>query len=767
MSMDVLHVLIALSPCLIFPVVGVFGGRGGVQARALALVPAALAVYFIFQLLLVESRGAVSYGIAWAPSLGLSLDLRYDGLGLLFAAVISAVGALIVVYSSSYLEGHPHAGRFQLILFGFMGSMLGVVLSDNLILLFLFWELTGFASYFLIAFDHERRNARSAALQALLVTGGGGLALLAAAVMIMQAGGDPNLSVLREQGVHFADHGYYPVIVGLILLAAFTKSAQFPFHFWLPNAMEAPTPASAYLHSATMVKAGIYLVARLTPVLGGTAIWTGTIVTIATITMLGGAYRALFEVDLKRVLAYTTISALGAMMLLLGVGSWLAIAGSLVYLLAHACYKGSLFLVTGILDHQTGTRDVRELTGMRRLMPLTAAAGSLAALSMAGGPPFAGFLAKEQFYAGVADLSGPTILSRLLIIAAFGASAMLGAAGLVAGISPFLGKTPRPEGTKEASPWLWFAPLTLAAIGLVGGLVPALLSGPVSQAASAAFGRPESLELVLWHGFTPGLLLSALTLATTVLIYRYRTSIRQRVWAGAIGAERLYTGTIRGLDLLSERTAPALQSASLRAYVRVIAVTTVVLLLIAYIASGQLPSLEGGTSVRGYELGVAVLIMLAALAAARATTTMMAVLSLGTVGYGVALLYVLYGAPDLAATQFAVETLTVVLFVLVFYQLRGFDDGSTRRSRIRDAIVAGSVGASIAFLIAVTAASGVTSRLAGYFVEAAPALAHGRNVVNVILVDFRAFDTLGEITVLVTVAIGVRALLRIGRERSS
>jgi multicomponent Na+:H+ antiporter subunit A len=767
MPSDALHVLIVLSPFILLPVAGWLGGRGAAHAKLLAVVPAALATYFAVQLAGVSSRGPLLVSVPWAPSLGLSLSFYYDGLGLFFATLITAIGALIVVYGASYLDGHPLAGRFQLALFGFMGSMLGVVLSDNVIALFVFWELTGFSSYFLIGFDHERAKARAAAMQALLVTGAGGLALLAAAVLLWQTGGDPSLSVLRESGAFLAGHGMYLPIAVLVLLAAFTKSAQFPFHFWLPNAMEAPTPVSGYLHSATMVKAGVYLVARMTPLLGGTPFWMGVIVAVGAVTMLGAAYRSLFETDLKRILAYTTISALGAMMMLLGVGTRTAIVASLVYLLGHACYKGALFLVAGAVDHETGTRDVRVLSGLRHRMPGTATAGLLAAVSMAGIPPLLGFVAKEQFYAGVIGLSAFGVIMPLLLAVAVGASAMLGAAGLSVGAAPFLGPMPRPADAHEAAPSLWLAPLILGSVGVIAGVAPGLMSLPLTLAAGAVTGESTPVHLALWHGLTPEIGLSGLTLLLTLLLYRYRASVRERAWAGSLQAERLYTATLAWLDRLSGRVAPALQSGSLRSYVRVIVLTTIVLLLAAYARSGTLPVLHSRTPVRPHEVGVGMMIMLAAIAAARARSAMAAVLALGTVGYGVALLYILYGAPDLAATQFAVETLTVVLFVLVFYRLRGFDDGASRSSRLRDAIIAGAAGASIALLVLVTGATGITSRLADYLVEASPILAHGRNVVNVMLVDFRAFDTLGEITVLVTVAIGVRALLRIGRERSS
>ena len=764
MQTDVARVLIVLVPFLLLPVAAWLGGRGG-HARLLAAAPAALAGYFAWMLLQVAATGPVTATVPWVPRLGLSLSFHFDGLGLLFALLVTGIGSLIVLYAVDYLGDHPLAARFQVTLFAFMGSMLGVVLSDNVLLLFVFWELTGFTSYFLIAFDHERPEARRAALQALLVTGGGGLALLAAGVLMWQAGGTPSLSALRAAGGSLAGDPRYVALAVLVLAAAFTKSAQFPFHFWLPNAMAAPTPVSGYLHSATMVKAGVYLVARMTPVLGGTALWSGLVTGVGAVTLVGAAYRSLLETDLKRILAYTTIAALGAMVMMLGVGTGPAVAAALVYLLAHACYKGALFLGAGAVDHETGTRDVRELGGLRHRMPFSAAAGVLAAVSMAGIPPLFGFVAKEQFYAGVAEPGVAALPPVLLLAAAVAASAMLGAAGLRAGVSPYLGPTPRPAQAHEAPGALWMAPLALAGLGVVVGVAPGLADTLLTLAAASVTGVQTPAHLSLWHGVTPALLLSGLTLALTLVLYRFRDGVQRGARPRALRTERLYDGVLAGLDALSRRVAPVLQDGSLPAYVRVIVATVVALLLTAYARSGALPALDWRTPARPHEVGLALLIMLGAVSAARARSAMAAVLSLGSVGYGLALLYVLYGAPDLAATQFAVETLTVVLFVLVFHQLRGFGSGSTRLARVRDTALAGLAGGTIALLVLVTASEGITSRLADWFVREAPAQAHGRNVVNVILVDFRALDTMGEITVLVTVAIGVRALLRIGKSR--
>jgi multicomponent Na+:H+ antiporter subunit A len=759
-----LHIVVVLSPFLAIPLVSWAGGKRIVRSILPALIPSLLAVYFTSAFIVVSSSGPFSVSADWAPPLNLSLSFRFDGLSTLFATLITVVGTLIVVYAAKYFEHHPDADRFNAALFAFMGSMLGVVLSDNVIALFVFWELTGFTSYLLIGFEHDRPEARRAATQALLVTGGGGLALLAAGILMLQSGGTAQLSELAAKGSLVADPKYVG-IVSLLLLAAFTKSAQFPFHFWLPNAMQAPTPVSAYLHSATMVKAGVYLVARMTPIVGGTMLWTGTITTIGAITMVVGAGRAMIETDLKRVLAYSTISALGILMLLFAIGTPAAATAGLAYLLAHACYKGALFLVAGAIEHETGTRDVAMLAGLRRAMPATTLAAGLAAASMAGIPLFGGFIAKEQLYDSIRLTTFPGRWGDVLTVVAIGASMCLGAAGLIAGIAPFRGRSMPTPAPHDAPVSLWLGPFILGGAGVMMGLFPSLLSAPIALAATAITGTTSGVTLALWHGFTITLALSAVTLAGSLFLFTYRHRLWRFAWPHALQTEHLYTRTLRTLDDLSRRVGPLLQSASLRAYVLVVALTAVGLVTTALAMDRALPVARRSTSVEFHEAALAMLIVAGAMSAAFASTTMAAVLSLGVVGYGVAVMYALLGAPDLAMTQFAVETLTVVIFVLVFSRLRGFADLSSRFVRVRDACVAIAAGALVTTLVLFIGASGTTSRLAAYFADAAPRLAHGYNIVNVILVDFRGFDTMGEITVLVTVAIGVRALLLIGRER--
>jgi len=454
-------------------------------------------------------------------------------------------------------------------------------------------------------------------------------------------------------------------------------------------------------------------------------------------------------------------------MLLLGVGTPQAVVAAVVYLLAHACYKGALFLVAGTVEHETGTRDITALAGLRVAMPRTALAAILAAASMAGVPLFFGFIAKEQVYASLGTARFAGVWPTIVVAAAVVASSLQGAAALIAGVLPFVGPEARPGHRREAPPLLWLAPLILGAAGVILGAAPFLVDVPVRLAAGSVVGEMVPVRLEIWHGVSATLLLSAVTLAGSISLFIYRDRIRRRAWPRSLGTERLYTLSLAGLDAVSRWAAPALQSGSLRSYVLTVVLTGVALVATGLATGGVLPSLTRWTPIVPYEAMVAALIVAAALLATVARTNMLAALSLGAVGYGVALIYALFGAPDLAMTQFAVETLTVVIFVLVFSRLRGFGDLSSRLVKTRDAVVAAAAGTVIATLVLFIGASGTTSRLSSFFVDAAPQLGHGRNVVNVILVDFRGFDTLGEITVLVTVAIGVRAVLLIGRERRS
>lgn len=741
---------------------GLYRRTGRAAGWLLALLPLVLAAYFVSLSADSAPGAALHTHLDWVPSLGVGLSFTLDGLSLLFALLICGVGALVLVYTSGYLAGHPQTGRLYALLLVFMASMLGLVLADNLLVLFVFWELTSISSYLLVGFDHERDKARRAALQALLVTGGGGLALLTGVLLLGQAGGSLELSTLLTQGDRLRAHPLYLPALVLILVGAFTKSAQFPFHFWLPGAMEAPTPVSAYLHSATMVKAGIYLLARLSPALGGTDAWVGILSIVGGATMFVGSWQALVQSDLKRVLAYSTVGALGTLTLLLGLGGPLAAHAAVAYLLGHALYKGTLFLVAGALDHETGTRDADQLSGLRRAMPLTAAAAGLAALSMAGLPPLFGFVAKELSYE--AALHAP---AGWAAAAAVIANIPLVAVAALVGIRPFLGQpasTPRPAHEPPAS--LLLGPLALAGLSVVFGLWPGGAERLVAAASASVLGQPADVHLSVWHGLTPALALSAATLAGGVGAYAARGPLR-RVTARWVGAARWgpagwYERALKGLDGLAVGLTGVLQSGYLRYYLMITVAATAGLAGYALIGRRGLTVDANWSDLRFYEAGLAVLILLATLAAILLKSRLAAIAALGVVGYGVALVFVLFGAPDLAMTQFLVETLTVILFVLVFYHLpepRTVSDGA---ARWRDAALAVAAGAVMTALVLIGTPENYPS-ISAYFVENSVPRGHGRNVVNVILVDFRGLDTLGEITVLAVAAVGVYALLKLRR----
>jgi multicomponent Na+:H+ antiporter subunit A len=698
----------------------------------------------------------------WIPSLGVNLSFYVDGLGLLFALLISGIGLLVMLYASRYLAGHPYLHRFYAILLLFMISMLGVVLADNVLVLFIFWELTSVTSYLLIGFDHEKASSRAGAWQALLVTGAGGLAMLAGLLLLGLMAGTLELSQIITQGDTIRANSLYLPVLLLVALGAFTKSAQFPFHFWLPNAMEAPTPVSAYLHSATMVKAGVYLLARLNPALGSTGIWESLVTGTGAITMLTGAILAWQHTDLKRILAYSTISALGTLVMLLGIGTTLAVKAAMLFLLGHSLYKGALFMAAGAVDHEVGARDVTLLGGLGRSMKITALAIALAALSMSGLPPSIGFISKELLYETTLNgpvnwfLTGMAVLSNVFTIMAV---------GLIA-VRPFWGRpTEAARHAHEAPLLLWLGPLTLAVVGLLAGLWPGMVGKWLRPSVAAILGAPAEVKLMLWHGINPMLILSVITVAAGVVGYAALGSIA--LWTLPLrrlyrwGPERWYEWLLTGLLRVARGQTRILQSGYLRYYILTIVLSTVLLAGFTLVRRSGLRLPVSGSGFRPSELAIAALILAATGMALRTNSRLAAVAALGVIGYSVALLYVMFGAPDLAMTQFAIETLTVILLVYVLYRLPRFANLSSRVARVRDVVAALLAGGLMSALTLAALSAPHTPHLTAFFAENSLSQAKGRNVVNVILVDFRGLDTLGEITVLAVAASGVFALLKL------
>ncbi|MEM1055557.1 MAG: putative monovalent cation/H+ antiporter subunit A [Bacteroidota bacterium] len=741
------------------------GDRAG---AVLALVPAALFVYFAGRAGTVTGGETVRQSWAWVPSFDVSLAFTLDGLSLLFALLITGLGALILLYASGYLAGDDHQGRLYGFLLGFAGAMLGLVLSDNLIALFVFWELTSFTSYLLIGYKHGYEDSRASALQALLVTGAGGLALLAGLLLLGAMGGTFSLTELAPQAEALTAHPLYAAAFVLLALGAITKSAQVPFHFWLPNAMAAPTPVSAFLHSATMVKAGVYLLARLDPILGGTTLWVWTLAPIGAATMLTGAVLALRRTDLKKILAYSTITALGTLVLLLGLSFEESVKAAVVFLLVHALYKAALFMLAGSVDHETGTRDVTKLGGLRDKMPWTSAAAILAGLSMAGLPPLFGFIGKELAYKAKLGFDAADIVLPGIALLA---NALTATAAAIVVIRTFFGaptETPKPA---HEAPWsMRIGPLVPALTGLMLGIVPALSAPLVDAAAGAILGKPVDVKLTLWYGLGPALYLSIATVALGIGTYlawdRVRGFLANADGLMARGPEAGYRAALAGMVAFAGWSSRTLQHGRLTGYIATVLLTAVGLVIAALVRHAAAPVLPAWDAPLE-AVALAVLVAAAAIAVPLAKTRLAAVAILGASGFGLALLFLLAGAPDLAMTQLLVETLIVLVIVLVMRSLPAFSASAPESAarKARDAGIAVAVGATFTALALVVIAVPLDRTLADALAAASVPEGFGRNVVNVILVDFRALDTLGEITVLAIAALGAAALVR--RQRAS
>ncbi len=724
---------------------------------------------FIYLLQRINSPITLA-SINWVSALDLDLSIRLDGLSQVLALLVSGIGALVLIYGGAYLKSHPYLGRFYGLILFFMASMLGVVCSDNSLLLFGFWELTGISSFLLIGFDHDNSSARAAAWQALLVTGAGSLAMLIGFILIFQISGSWSIQAWIENSALIKSSSLYPAIFWLILAGAATKSAQFPFHFWLPNAMAAPTPISAYLHSATMVKAGVFLLARFLPVLGGTVLWQTTLPILGILTLLAAGLLMTAQHDLKKLLAYTTVGALGSMVCLIGLENKYAIEALVVFILAHGLYKGALFLVSGAIDHSTGTRDVRILYGLAKKMPFSLAAALPAALSMAGILPLLGFVAKELVYeAGLASPQNVFLLIGMIL----GNGLMAAGAGWV-GVKPFFKRQSKLEARDfqrdhihEGSFAFWLPPLILSFLSLTFGLAPCLLLPLAKSAATAITQQNIDFKLTLWHGFTPALGWSALTLLLAGLVYLMYSKIEPRALTifthlKRFGPADLYNRGIQNLKRLAAWQTSILQSGYLRRYIITIIMTTVlfaVLIITRYgIELSGLISLSI-SGVRFYDVILTIIIIVSAILATRTQSRLATIALLGSIGYSIALIYLFYSAPDLAMVQIAIETLTVILFILVIYRLPKFDRITTPPRRRLDMVVAALGGGLMTILMLLVSSNTVSSPITDYYLQNSVALANGRNVVNVILVDFRGLDTFGEISVLAIAALGVLALV--------
>jgi multicomponent Na+:H+ antiporter subunit A len=751
---------------------------GHKAAWLLALAPAYIVFHFLGYMVPTETvdgvlpsvaeGGRYLFALPWVPSLGIGADFYVDGLAHTFALLISGIGFFIVLYAGGYLKGHEHLGRFFSFILLFMGSMLGLVLADDVITLFVYWELTSITSFLLIGFNHKAERSRRAAIQALIVTGGGGLALLAGLLLMASYTGTFSLSEMATMAPAIKGSALYVPILLLVLGGAFTKSAQFPFHFWLPNAMEAPTPVSAYLHSATMVKAGVYLLMRLNPTLGDTVLWSTILPIFGCVTLLVGAILALRQTDLKLMLAYTTVASLGLLVALTGTSDEAIIKGAALYLVAHALFKAALFMVAGTIDHEAGTRDITKLGGLRSAMPITAAAALLAALSMGGLPPFIGFLAKEYMYKGAAY---PDLQSILLTTSLVLGNAMMFAAGFAVALRPFYGqKRETPKNAHEGPLMLWAGPVVLASLSLIGGLLAATTGHVIIQPLlSAIVGEDVSVSLHLWAGFNIAVVLSLVTIAIGTTLYLLLDRVRAMI-AGILdfigwGPDKGFDQAIAGLVSICYAINRRIQFGRMEGYMTITFALVAVALIVPLTVFGEWPTLRelpNISDVTFYELAVVIIALVGIAAVLTASSRLTAIVSLGIQGFAVALIFMLFGAPDLSFTQFMVETLSVVILALVLTRLALFkSDQRSFWQSMMDGTIAIACGIGLTGLLLSVLSHPFDSRLSEFFAEHSYPIAHGRNIVNVIIVDYRGLDTLGEIGVVLIAGLAILALVRL------
>ena len=732
--------------------------------KFLPIFPLLLFIYFCGFIWPVHWENQVLIQTKWIPQLGINFDFRVDGLSLLFSLLITGIGSLIYLYASSYMKNYAHLNRFYGYLTLFLGSMLGLVLSDNLITLFLFWELTSITSFFLIGFNNEEEASRKSALMALAITGLGGFFLLVGFVLLAGISGSFSIGTLLNSSELIQKHPYYLAVILLIFGGAFTKSAQFPFHFWLPGAMKAPTPVSAYLHSATMVKAGIYLLARFTPILQDGEWWNTLLMIVGGITMVYAAFHSIFRTDMKTILAYTTIAALGMMVFLLGIGTEYAFYASVTFLVAHALYKATLFLVTGIIDHTAHTRDIEKLQGMWRLMPIVGVASLVAVFSCAGVPLFLGFLSKDLIYE--ATLGVPKWGIYCTVAAVF-TNVFMSGASFVVGIKPFVGKLPE-KCKNQGSPniFLWLPVVILSGLTVVFGIFPFILdNGILKFSFQAIYGQQVNIYLKIWHGFNLVLGLSVLTIVLGFLLFLFNRFLRKPLskitQLEGISPQQLtlsFGELFRRFAFVYTRM---MHNGYLRNYL--ISIIVFITILAGYRLFTTVPirvNTTGLSAFHVYEITLFLIIVISVIFTIRTQSRLAAIAGLGVIGYGICLIFVFFGAPDLAMTQFTIDTLTVVLFVLVLFKLPSFLPVKNKKIRLRDGIISISFGALIMLITLQSLVYPANKDISKFYADNSYVLAKGKNVVNVILVDFRGFDTMIESIVLSIAALGVYGLLK-------
>lgn len=759
-------------------------------------LPIILFMYFISFISTIANHHTVTKTVSWIPSLGIDFIAKIDGLGLLFTLLITGIGSLVIFYSIFYLSKEKEQlNTFYVYLLLFMGAMLGVVLSDNLIILYTFWEFTSLSSFLLIGYWYHREKSRYGAQKSMLITVFGGLSMLGGIILLYLMTGTFSISELISYATtnDLMSHSLFIPALLCILLGAFTKSAQFPFHIWLPDAMEAPTPVSAYLHSATMVKAGIYLVARLSPVFADSPIWLWLIAGFGIATLFWGSFSAVKQTDLKSILAFSTVSQLGLIMSLLGIGAaalhydsvddsyfTVATTAAIFHLINHATFKGSLFMVVGIIDHETGTRDIRKLGGLMTFMPITFTLSIIGAFSMAGIPPFNGFLSKEMFFTSMVRVLDMDIYQLdtwgiLFPILAWIASIFTFIYSMILVFRTFTGNYKPEELDKkphEAPIGMLISPIVLASLVIIIGFFPNILSHSIIAPTMSSIlpgllsqGAEFVVHISFWHGFNVELFMTLGVIVIGIVLYFTFPKWRKvyDLFPDKLALNRFYDSSLESFQRISLIVTKTYMNGFIRTYLVYIFSFFIIILATTIIRKNAFIFDTGNVSSIGvYEILIALLIAVSAISILFAKSRLTSIILLGAVGYSVALFFVLFRAPDLALTQLVIETVSVSLFLLCFYHL----PKSIRKEehigfKLTNALISMGVGIIVTVIALSAHSNKMFNSIAQYYIENTYEKAAGKNMVNVILVDFRGFDTMFEVAVLAIAALGIFAMIKL------
>ncbi|ODV53513.1 Na+/H+ antiporter subunit A [Lysinibacillus fusiformis] len=760
-------------------------------------VPATLVVIYASYIAQVAKGGVFTAKLPWIPSLDISFVSYLDGLSLLFSLLITGIGSLVVLYSIFYLDKHKEKlHNFYVYLLLFMSAMLGVVQSDHLITLYFFWELTSISSFLLIGYWYNRDASRLGALKSMMITVGGGLMMLGGFVLLYLMGGTYSIRELIIMAPNLIDQPLFTWSLVLLLLGAFTKSAQFPFYIWLPDAMEAPTPVSAYLHSATMVKAGIYLVARFTPIFAASELWVWLVTGIGILTLFWGSFFAVKQTDLKGILAFSTVSQLGLIMSLLGASAVafhanesvdtikFAAFAAIFHLINHATFKGSLFMIAGIIDHETGTRDIRKLGGLLSIMPISFTVAAIGSLSMAGLPPFNGFLSKEMFLTAMLSLQkfelfGFDTWGGLFPIVAWIASIFTFIYSFYFVFRTFNGNykpDQLPHKPHEAPIGMLVSPMLLAGLVVFIFFIPNFIGDTFVKPAVLAiqpflYETPQDIDIQVaaWHGVNPELLMTIGIIIIGVLLF-----VSLPKWQGmyqrfpkAFTLNNAYDKIMQGLDAGLNRLSRLYMTGSMRHYLLyMFSGIAIIVIGSLFVKNAFSLSFQGTAPIRPYEIILVVVLLIGTAITILAKSRLTAIIGLGSVGYTVALFFVIFNAPDLALTQLVIETISVALFLLAFYHLPKLGKREERmRFQLNRAVISIAVGVMVTLVALSAHSQKLIPTISKYYEETVYSLAGGGNIVNVILVDYRGFDTLFEITVLAIAGMAIFAMIKLRMNR--